>query len=386
MKIVRKFALAVFVTMSFTSCFKDEAPNTECDITKAWLHVDNPTDMFLQYTDTAVNVMYDKSDIEFRVRRKTDLSALAPEFEITAGATISPANGSVQDFSKGAVIYTVTSEDGNWSRKYAVSFTPVTQIVDDMLDFDFETADLFTQGKATYYKWYETDVDGSKKELWATPNAGFALSKSSAKPEEYPCAPVEGYDGKAVKLTTKSTGAWGEMVKRPIASGTLFFGEFDVSQALVNTLHCTRMGRPFGKLPVKITGMYKYKAGDVYQTFENKKVEMHPEIKDKPAIYAVFYRNHDAQGNKVMIYGEDAKTNPNIVGMAEMTTVSETDEWTPFEIVFNYTADIDLDELESLGYNLNILFTSSHNGDYFEGAVGSTLYIDKVRVITSNEE
>ena len=76
--------------MSLTSCFKDEAPNAECDITKAWIHVDNPEDMFFQTTDTAINVRYDMNEILFRVKRKTDVTSLAPWFEITPGAKISP--------------------------------------------------------------------------------------------------------------------------------------------------------------------------------------------------------------------------------------------------------------------------------------------------------
>lgn len=127
--------------------------------------------------------------------------------------------------------------------------------------------------------------------------------------------------------------------------------------------------------------MYKYKAGDVFWRFVNyKKIEEHPEIKDRAAIYAVLYRNRDAQGNPVMLYGEDSKTNPNIVGIAEMETIPETDTWTPFEITFNYTSDIDYNLMINKGYNLCVVFTSSTDGAFYEGAPGSTLYIDNVKI------
>ncbi|MDR1740691.1 MAG: autotransporter adhesin family protein [Synergistaceae bacterium] len=42
-----------------------------------------------------------------------DLSSLALTFALPDGSTISPENGSVQDFSKGAVKYTVTAPDGS---------------------------------------------------------------------------------------------------------------------------------------------------------------------------------------------------------------------------------------------------------------------------------
>ena len=374
--------------VSLSSCFKDEAPNAECDITKAWIHVDNPEDMFFQTTDTAINVRYDMNEILFRVRRKTDVSCLAPWFEITPGAKISPANGSVQDFSNGPVTYTVTSEDGNWSRRYAVTVSPTTMIVPDTISFAFENAKVYTDSKtkATYYKWYETDENGNDIEYWANANAGFAMSKSSAAPEEYPSVAVDGYEGKSVKLTTSSTGALGELVNRPLAAGNFYIGEFDVSLALINTLHCSRMGLPFTKKPVKVTGMYKYKAGDVYWDYVNYKKVERPDVKDEAVIYASFYRNHDDGGNPVMLYGDDSKTNPNIVAFASVEKVAETDVWTPFEMTFTYFTDIDLDELERRGYSLTVVFSSSAAGDYYKGAPGSTLMIDNVRIICESEE
>lgn len=43
----------------------------------------------------------------------TDLSALVPTIEVSAGATISPESGVAQDFSAGAVTYTVTAQDAS---------------------------------------------------------------------------------------------------------------------------------------------------------------------------------------------------------------------------------------------------------------------------------
>ena len=83
---------AIFA-LALSSCFKDEAPNAECDIIEASLHVDNPTDIFYNPTDTLVRVLYTDDNISFSVRRKADLTALAPTFRITDGATISPASG-----------------------------------------------------------------------------------------------------------------------------------------------------------------------------------------------------------------------------------------------------------------------------------------------------
>ena len=199
--------------------------------------------------------------------------------------------------------------------------------------------------------------------------------------ENYPSVSDTGYSGKGVRLTTCSTGAWGELVQRPLAAGNFFIGEFDVSQALKNTLHTTRMGRPFDRKPLKVTGMYKYKAGEVFWRYRDETIEKHPEIKDRAAIYASFYRNRDKSGDEVILFGEDCKTNPNIIGYAEMPTVPETDTWTPFEMTFNYSEDIDYDILAKQGYSLTVVFTSSTDGAYYEGAPGSTLCIDNVKII-----
>ena len=184
--------ITLFVCTALTSCFKDEAPNAECDITKVWVHIDNAGDTFYQLSDTAINFMYDRTDISFTVRRKADVIRMAPFFEITPGATITPANGSVQDFSNGPVIYTVTSEDRQWSRQYAVSFKPTLVTIPSTILFDFENARVYddTYKKATYYKWYEKSDTGEEIEYWSNANAGFAIGKSSSAPDEYPSASV----------------------------------------------------------------------------------------------------------------------------------------------------------------------------------------------------
>ena len=132
-----------------SSCFKDEPLNAECDITEASVHVSDTEAMFFNASDTLVKVLYSENSIRFNVRRHADLTALAPTFRITPGASISPASGSVHDFSQGPVTYLVTSEDKKWSRRYEVAFIPVEHTVADTLHYDFEHFDLDASGK--YY-------------------------------------------------------------------------------------------------------------------------------------------------------------------------------------------------------------------------------------------
>ena len=50
-------------------------------------------------------------------------------------------------------------------------------------------------------------------------------------------------------------------------------------------------------------------------------------------------------------------------------------------MTFNYSEDIDYDILAKQGYSLTVVFTSSTDGAYYEGAPGSTLCIDNVKII-----
>lgn len=372
---------AIFA-LALSSCFKDEAPNAECDIIEASLHVDNPTDIFYNPTDTLVRVLYTDDNISFSVRRKADLTALAPTFRITDGATISPASGSVHDFSKGPVIYTVTSEDKEWSRSYKVSFIPVIRTSKDTLSFNFEDYHLDSKGK--YYIWCEKHEDGNMYDDWATGNAGYGLTNGSAGPEAYPSTVLdEGYKGKGVKLVTCSTGPFGQMVKLPLAAGNLFLGTFDMSIALKTPRLATGFGLPFDKKPKTFTGYYKYTPGEKFQNKDESIVEGKV---DEASVYAILYRNHDEDGNPVVLNGDNVQTSPLIVAKAIAANIVPTDKWTQFTVDFSYLEDFDLDLLENRGYNLAVVFSSSADGAFFQGAIGSTLCIDNVKIICETVE
>lgn len=363
------------LSLSLTSCFKDEAPNAECDIEAAYVHTDNWEATFFNASDTLINVASDKSDIVFEVRRQADLSQMAPQFRLTEGATITPENGSVHDFSQGAVTYTVTSADKNWTRSYNVSFKSVTRTVNDTVCYDFENYQLSSDGK--YYCWTDLDEDGNALNNWATANPAFKLAKGSAQPDEYPTIPTEGIEGMGVALVTRSTGAFGALVERPLAAGNFFIGTFDISKALTETLKATRFGLPFDLKPLTFTGYYRYQPGPV---FTDGKLNEVADRTDAGTIYAVFYRNHDDQGNAVVLYGDDVQTSPQLVAMARIDITEAQTEWTPFELEFEYYQEVDYTLLEARGYSLAIVCSSSADGNVYMGAVDSRLEIDKFRI------
>ena len=248
----------------------------------------------------------------------------------------------------------------------------------NVVKYDFENYELEAD-KSKYYVWYEAGEGDAKNYIWASGNAGFAITAGNAAPDTYPTTvQAEGYDGACIKLETKSTGLLGSLVKMPIAAGNLFVGTFDAASAMSSAMKATRFGLPFEKKPVKFTGYYKYKAGATVTDKENKEVSGKT---DQGRIYSVLYRNVDGEGNPVLLNGNDVLTNPNIVAIADAGEITDIDAWTPFEVEYNYgDKTIDADILSAGGYSLTVVFTSSVEGASFVGAVGSTLYVDKVAV------
>lgn len=369
-------------TTLLSGCFKDEPLNAECDILEASVSVDRPSDVFFQESDSIVHVNSEDSEVLFTVRRSADLTQMAPHFRITEGATITPASGSVHDFSLMPVAYTVTSEDGQWSRTYQVKFQPVTVTLTDTVKYDFEHYQLDANYRK-FYTWYEENDQG-RDNIWASGNGGFFIANQSKGADEYPTVPEEnGLDGKCLKLMTLDTGPLGRSTGRPIAAGNMFLGSFNTAIALRDALHATEMGIPFTMEPKKLTGYYKYQPGP---EFKNKEQQILANRTDSADIYAVLYRNHDAQGQPTVLYGDDVLTSPLIVRKARMDEVRTTAEWTYFEVAFEQLGDIDGQLLQERGYNLALVFAASRHGDTFEGAIGSTLYIDKVRIICTHDE
>lgn len=377
-----KFYLLAFAAAAgtlLTSCFKDEPLNAECDIEQAYLHADNPDEVFVKPTDSIATTNETARVITFYVRKGTDLTALAPKFELTPGATISPENGTTHDFSGDGVAYTVTSEDRAWSKTYTVRFNDGGYFPEEL---DFEHFFL-EPNKQKYYIWTDIADNGADMLNWASGNAGFAIVGGNAEPEGYPTAPYEdGYDGKAVKLTTRSTGKAGSVFRMPIAAGNLFTGSFRANTATTKPLESTHFGDGsfcvVNKKPLKLTGYYQYTPGETITDRQGNTVEG----TDQGDIYAVLFKNTKDDGTPFWLDGTNVKTSPQIIALAEAGPVDRTTGgWQEFSVDFNYTAAFDTQVLKNHGYSLAVVFTSSKGGADFIGAVGSQLLIDKVRVV-----
>lgn len=383
------------------SCIAAEQPNTECDIETVSLRLETPTDFFYHDYDTLRTVISAETDIVFTIRSYANILSVPLSLRITDGASVFIKsddgtevpflNGSDVDFSDEKVRhFRVVSEDGAWSRNYTIS------VVHDVpsegnLFIDFESYRLDASGK--YYIWDAPEVftDG----LWKNGNPGFKISRSSAKPMEYPSTPVAGGgpDGSAcLKLETCDTGPFGRMANMRLASGSMFNGIFDVGNALKDALKATQFGSPFVHKPVQMRAWLRYEPGATFQDFDGKTVSG---VTDEPDAYVVLYRNEDASGNKVQLDGNDVLSSPYIVALGRLPhhynedgsdRLSNnpihgiTNEWQEVTIPVEYKAEIDNDVLENKGYSLIIGFASSWGGAYFKGAIGSKLHVDNVRL------
>ncbi|KUO09156.1 family 43 glycosylhydrolase [Streptomyces sp. DSM 15324] len=107
-----------------------------------------------------------RSRITLPVKEGTDLTALAPEFTLAHGAAVSPASGSVQDFTK-PVTYEVTGSDGR-KRTWTVSALEMKSPVLPGLNADpnivrfgdtfylYPTTDGFDGWSGTQFKAYSS--------------------------------------------------------------------------------------------------------------------------------------------------------------------------------------------------------------------------------------
>lgn len=377
--------VAAAASALLTSCFKDEPLNAECDIEQACLHADHPSMVFMKPADSIATTNESAKTVIFTVRKGTDRSALAPVFKLTEGATISPDNGSVQDFTGGAVSYTVTSQDGNWHKTYAVRFD---EAQDASLYYDFENF-IREAGRGRYYIWTDLTSNGTQMLNWASGNGGFAIVCGSANADEYPTAVYDkGVDGgHAVCLTTRDTGEAGAIFRMPIAAGNLFTGSFNVNNATSKPLKATHFGDNnycvITKKPLSFTGFYQYSPGQTITDRDGNTVDG----TDQGDIYAVLFKNTNADGSKFYLDGTNVKTSPQIIALAEAGPINKTSGgWQVFDAQFDYRADIDPQTLASGGYSLAVVFTSSKGGADFVGAVGSQLLIDNVRVIVDEQQ
>lgn len=351
-----------------TSCIKDEAANAEADIVACAVSGN------LLIREPVIT----NTEVKLYVNGWEDLTNLAPTFTLTAGAMIEPAGGTMRDFTTPQT-YTVTSQDRQWKKTYKVSFiseSPATEYhFENIRYYEYKDEwDPTAEPRKFYHIFYDRTIEGADMD-WSSGNAGFMITNSTAPATDYPTSQAEnGYKGKCAKLVTRSTGTLGAMFQAPLAAGNLFIGEFVINMG--NMAKSTHFGVPFRMMPLGLDGYFKYKAGEKYI---NKNSEEQSEKKDLFDIYAVMY---EVTKEVPYLDGTNIKKHENIVMMAQVENRKEADEWTHFSAEFKPIGGrtIEAEKLRNGKYNLAIVLSSSEGGAYFNGAVGSTLYVDEMNL------
>ncbi len=368
--------MAIFLLATLASgCIKDEPLESEADILS----------VYLEGVSMVREAQISNDSITIIVDEGTDVSAVAAYFTLTKGATIEPASGSVTDFRK-VQHYTVTSEDRCWEKRYAV------RVSDGGLDttggavcLSFERCRTATNG--AFEIFYELNKVGEVAFEWSSGNEGYGWTAGDAATTDFPTYQwQDGYKGRCVCLTTRKTGSLGVASGKPMAAGNIYIGNFDFSQVITAPLHATRFGIPFRYEPVRMEGWMQYSPGATY--YEPYKggsdgLKANSAKNDTCAIYAVLY---EPTTERPYLYGDNvlAEDNDQIICTAQLggSDCSGNMEWRHFEIPFTMRKgkSIDNEKLRKGKYNLTVVCSSSKGGATFEGAIGSRLLVDEIKI------
>ncbi|MHC5353163.1 PCMD domain-containing protein [Myroides sp. LJL115] len=373
------YTIITFIAISMVSCIKSEALNNEADILEAQI---DPAQEKLQSQLT-------NNEVTFFINDSADITKMAPAFKITTGATISPASGSVQDFTH-PINYIVTSESGNYTKSYKVSMFKAEL----QGKYSFEKPKLFSNGG--FYEWFETEqinLDSSQEEasvkLWDSGNSGFFLSflmdpdKRPNADEMITTIEPNGKIGKGIRMSTQVTGEFGQQFA-PIAAGNIFTGVFSTN--IFNPIESPRFGIPYTQKeePTLMTGYYKYQPGEEFVVHASDgKTNLTQDTFDA---YAVFFEKTKAndylRATHNFRFIENPMDDPRIISYARINPEDRqiTQEWTYFELDFHRILDRKMEEGKQ--YMIAIVFTSSLEGDKYNGAIGSTLCIDEIEILT----
>ena len=371
--------------MLTSSCIQDEALNKEAAI-------DAISGVDVQFTN---GLESNSRSISIYINRGADLASQHLTLSVPEGAMIDsneelPGDreftqnedgtySGVLDFDNAnhSRVLTITSEDGANEVSYLFR----------IIQMELPTSFHFEQLQETNQVYHILLEDqGITPEnifsilQWCSGNPGFELTKMYNTWSDFPTVRMDGgYQSRyCAKLTTCDTGEFGRMIQMYIAAGNLFIGSFDLSNAVQQPLQSTKFGVQFLRKPVSLKGYYKYRRGEVF-TEDGVAVEGKQDSFD---IYAMLY---EADDNAFMLDGANGKTDRSIVLLAaiDQADAVETDQWTEFEIPFvpMNGKTVDEQKLEEGKYKLGIVFSSSIEGNYFKGAVGSTLWVDEVELV-----
>src|SRR5699024_4327868 len=376
MKINKLFILFISLGLFIISACSsdDDNLNSEADIIKAV--IENQEELLLN------NPSITNEKVTFTLKNSPENFNFSPEFELSEGATIDPESGVELNFSTDQT-YVVTSEDQQYSKTYTVSFVYENEVEAETKLFSFE--EVSSDNEGNYHEFYETNSSDQKIYNWRTGNPRYsvtlAITGGELLPEAYPTYQTDGYEGKGVRMETKSTGELGAAFGAPLAAGNLFLGEF-----LEITQPDPRQGVLFGRnyayetAPKMIKGFFKYQRGEDFQVNSEEGSSF---TEDGWNAYGILFEKTEEDN---FLRGDFSLDDTKIVSIAMLTEAEsiEAEDWTEFSIPFETVEGKSFDPNQE--YMYTIVFSASREGDLFNGAVGSVLHIDEVELLMENPE
>jgi len=289
-----------------------------------------------------------------------DQSSVAPtKIVLSNMANSTPGLGETQDFSEGAVIYSVTAEDKSIAA-WAVSLK-IQQSEVQLPNSDFNL-------------WYDAGGypepgDGTTASVWSTANKALRFVGG------FNTEPVsDGNNGFYAKMTTIPAPAIVRM-----AAATLFTGTFtDGIPSIEDPRSNIDFGTPYTSVPTGCKVMFKYQPGENYEDGDGNPLTG----TDAPDIYMLL--------EQWVVQGET--TVKKRVGTAWYRSSEVISSWTELNLPFVYgeLPASDPDYMKPAdGYapqgtkptHITVVFSSSALGDFFTGAIGSVLEVDDFELI-----
>ena len=235
-----------------------------------------------------------------------------------------------------------------------------TESPNQLKGMDFDSWYYGGKNGKTWYPYAESD----SSPVWDTANPGVSSLIENTTVPEYDHK-VEG--DAAVKMVS-------DLALIKFAAGNIFTGKFVEFKDWTATLE---WGVPFTSRPYSLKGYYDYKPGII----NRDEMGQFPDLVGKPDIMQIMVALlAEGEGNDVgplpILSNEpenhDLRKNPRVIAYAELLSSEDTGgEYVEFDLPLVYNEG----DTRKPAYVI-VVACASYHGNYFTGAVGSTMYVD----------
>ena len=343
----------LFITLAISACIKDDHfGKSGLSQIKAFEIPGQVTTTTIDHEALTVTVPMPENLIDFN---------LVPSvITVSNFASVTPGVGVQQDFTD-PVPYTVTAENGAVS-VYMVSVERTGAQI-QLPNSSFE--DWFTASAAG--KQFEQPGVDAATTIWGTANRGLALGGADANttPQQ------KGVDSTFVRMESVAAPAIVRM-----AAATIFTGKFTTGFPSISDPRSNiELGTPYGGRPLNVSFAYKYQPGSSNEDENGTPLA----YGDQCDVYVLFENRDGSKPKRVAtawFRSGDAVTNWTRVSIpVKYGPLDATDPW------YDYAQPRPDEEWGDGGEtvtHISFLATSSFEGDFFKGAIGSTLDLDNL--------